>query len=378
MNILVIGKFYTEGFGLHIAETLAEMGHTVRRFEPGIRSNPIRGQLGHRIDQVRAVVHSSTDNLPALRRRHMRPLWKVLEKGPLDAVIVTHDFLWPNEVAELKRRSGAAQIAMWFPDPLSCFGRGFFMNAPYDALFFKDPYIVHALGDVLKSPVYYLPECFSPERYAVPQNEVDQNAEYQCDIATAGNFHSWRVAFYKHLSEYNVKFWGYPAPLWMSPGAVAGMYQGRPVYNQEKVRAFRGAKIVVNNLAYGEIWGLNARAFEAAGAGAFQMVDWRPGLGQLFEDGKELISFRSMADLKQKIDHWLPREAERVAIAEAGMRKAHSEHTYRLRLQLLIDTLSGSERGYPIPQQLLLSSGALKDYKDGITSRIRNEFLVSS
>ena len=80
------------------------------------------------------------------------------------------------------------------------------------------------------------------------------------------------------------------------------------------------------------------------------MVDWRPGLYQLFEDGKELITYRSMADLKEKIDYWLPREAERRIIAEAGIRRAHEEHTYALRLGLLLDTLAGTQLGYPTPQ----------------------------
>lgn len=350
MNFLVIGKFYTEGFALHIAETLVGMGHAVRCFEPGFRSGRIGGRIGHRLDQVRGVIHSTTDSLPAVRALRMRALWHAAEQGPLDVVIVCHDFLWPDEVAELKRRTGA-QMAMWFPDHLANFGRGFFMNARYDGLFFKDPYIVHALGDVLRSPVYYLPECFNPERHSLPEEAIGHDAGYQCDITTAGNLHSWRVAFYKNLSDYDVKLWGNPVPLWMIvAGPVAGMHQGRGVYNHDKVRAFRGAKIVVNNLHYSEIWGVNVRTFEAAGAGAFQMVDWRPALGQLFEDGKELVSFRSMADLKQKIDYWLPRETERRAIAEAGMRRAHAEHTYALRLGLLLDTLAGTLRGYPIPQ----------------------------
>lgn len=71
---------------------------------------------------------------------------------------------------------------------------------------------------------------------------------------------------------------------------------------------------------------------------------------QLFEDGKELITFRSMADLRQNIDYWLSREAERRSIAEAGMRRAHAEHTYALRLGLLLDTLAGTQHGYPTPQ----------------------------
>jgi spore maturation protein CgeB len=57
-----------------------------------------------------------------------------------------------------------------------------------------------------------------------------------------------------------------------------------------------------------------------------------------------------MEDLKTKIDYWLPREAERHEIAQAGMRRAHAEHTYLLRLDLLLSTLSGKATGYPLPK----------------------------
>ena len=349
MNILVIGKFYTEGFALHIAETLAVMGHVVRRFEPGFRSGRLAGKLGYRIDQACGVLYTNSDGIAAIRARRIRSLWETAGAGPLDVVIVCHDFLLPDEVAELKRRTDA-QIAMWFPDALVNFGRGYFMNAPYDALFFKDPFIKHALGDVLQSPVHFLPECFNPDQHWLPEESIGQDPQYQCDITTAGNQHSWRVACLKHLTDYDVKIWGNPAPLWMNSGAVCKMYQGRGVYNHDKVKAFRGASIVINNLHYGEVWGLNVRAFEAAGAGAFQMVDWRPGLEQLFDDGKEIISFSSITDLKQKVDYWLPRKHERREIARAGMRRAHAEHTYALRLQLLLDTLGGRGTGFPIPK----------------------------
>jgi spore maturation protein CgeB len=279
----------------------------------------------------------------------MKGLWRAAEQGPLDVVIVCHDFLWPVEVAELKRRT-RAQVAMWFPDSVVNFGRGWFMNAPYDGLFFKDPYIVHAFADVLRSPVYYLPECFNPERHWLPEAAIGHDVAYQCDITTAGNYHSWRVACYKHLAVYDVKVWGNPPPLWIAAGEMARMHQGRAVYNHDKVRAFRGAKIVLNSVLYSEVWGVNARCFEAAGAGAFQMVDWKPGLAQLFEHGKELITFRSMTDMKEHIDYWLPREEERRAIAGAGMRRAHEEHTYALRLRVLLETLAGMRHGYPAPQ----------------------------
>jgi spore maturation protein CgeB len=347
VKILVVGNFYPEAFGLHIAETLERMGHTVRRFEPGFRPGRFGGRIGHRLDQAMGVVHAATDGIPAVRAARTRGLRAVAEEGPIDAAVVCHDFLWPAEVAELRRRTGAS-VAMWFPDHLANFGRGYFMAAPYDALFFKDPYIVRALEGTVASPVRYLPECFNPERHRMPDGGRGDEA-YRCDVATAGNLHSWRVSVFSHLSDFDVKIWGAPPPLWMDAGPVRAMHQGRSVLNGEKALAFRGAKIVLNSLHYGEIWGVNARAFEAAGVGAFQVIDRRPGLAQLFEDGKELVSFRGIADLREKIGRWLPLEAERRAVAEAGMRRAHAEHTYELRLRLLLDTLAGRERGYPVP-----------------------------
>jgi spore maturation protein CgeB len=348
MNILVIGKFYTEGFALHIAETLTAAGHRTRRFEPGFRSDRIGGRIGHRVDQAGRVLFAATDSIPAVRAHRIRELWRVAERGPVDVAIVCHDFLWPREVAELKRRTGA-QVVMWFPDHFVNFGRGFFMNAPYDCLFFKEPYIVRALDGIVRSPVFYLPECFNPEKHWLSDDQLGQEPVYQCAITTAGAQHSWRVAFFKHLADYDIKLWGNPAPLWIDAGPVTEMHQGRGVYNHDKAKAFRGAKIVINNLHFGEIWGLNARAFEAAGAGAFQMVDWRPGLSQLFNDGEELIAFKGLEDLRHKIDYWLRRETERRVIAEAGMRRAHAEHTYSLRLDTLLMTLAGRENGFPMP-----------------------------
>ena len=85
------------------------------RLKPGFKSGRFDGRFGQRLDQVRSVIHSSSDSLPAVRARRMKSLWQVAEQGPLDVVIACYDFLWPDEVAELKRLTGAA-IAMWFPE----------------------------------------------------------------------------------------------------------------------------------------------------------------------------------------------------------------------------------------------------------------------
>jgi spore maturation protein CgeB len=348
MNVLVVGRIEGEGFALHIAETLDRMGHQVRTFDPGVRYRS-GSRFSARLTQIRSVLHTATDNVPWIRSYRMRQLWRVTEAGPLDVVIVCHDFLWPGEVAELKRRT-RAPVALWFPDSIAGFGRAYFMIAPYDALFFKDPFQVVRLSGVVNSSVWYLPECFNPERHALNQPLSDGDLmRYRCDICTAGNFHAYRAAFFEQLSGYDIRIWGTPPPLWIPQMKVTAQYGGRYVEYEEKAKAFRAAKIVVNNLLYSEVWGVNARTFEAAGIGAFQMVDWRPGLDQLFKDSEEVISFRSMKDLKSKIEYWLPRNDERRSIAEAGMRRAHAEHTYRFRLGLLLNTLAGRDHGFPLP-----------------------------
>lgn len=347
MNILVIGKFYSEGFALHISETLADMGHNIKHFVPGIQQGSSNGVFAHRLNQIRSTIYNFSDGVPSIRSRHMRKLWDITKSQSFDLIISCHDFLWANEVDQL-RKSTSAKVVMWFPDALVNFTKGHFMNANYDALFFKDPYIIKALNGILASPVYYLPECFNPNRHTISsKSEIEK--KYLCDIATAGNAHAWRVAFYKHLKEYDVKLWGGHPPLWMPIGSVANMYQGEKVLNETKAKAFLGAKIVLNNLHYGEIWGLNVRAFEAAGIGAFQMVDWRPGLSQLFEDGKEIITFTNLDDMHTKIKFYLARPELRKQIADAGKQRAYAEHTYQKRLQILLETVFNGKTGFPLP-----------------------------
>jgi spore maturation protein CgeB len=346
MNICVVGQFYAEGFALHIAETLTDMGHFVVRHEAGLKVRRRNGVF-QRANQARNLLYGISDKVPAIRAIRMRKLWQQVESRPLDVVLVCHDWLLPEEVSELRRRS-RAQVAMWFPDHIANLGPGYFLNAPYDAVFVKDPFIVQALESAMRCPIFYLPECFNPGRHRLVDAGLPKNG-YDCDITTAGNMHSWRALVFSHLAEFDVRVWGPRAPLWLPLGAVEQMCQGRSVYDAEKAAAFLSAKIVLNTLHYGEVWGVNVRAFEAAGIGAFQMIDWRPGLAQLFREDHELIAYRGIEDLKAKIRYWLPRDAERRTIAVAGYRRAHSEHTYRHRLDLLLSSLCGRERGYAMP-----------------------------
>ena len=221
------------------------------------------------------------------------------------------------------------------------------MNAPYDFIFFKDPYIVNRFYDVLRCSVFYMPECFNPIVHKITSKYNPE--DYECDITTAGNLHPYRVAFFKNLIDLNlsIKIWGFPSPNWLDSSEIDKFFQQKPVHDSEKVAAFRGAKIVVNNLLYSEVIGLNVRAFEIAGAGAFQLIDNRIGISDLFEDGVELVTFSNVSDLKKKIKFYLNEPDARAEIAAAGYKAAIEKHTYASRLRLMIDTIFNNGVGYP-------------------------------
>jgi len=351
MKILVVGRLYTEGLALFIVEELERMGHSVVRFDPGPKLAAFGSRASFYFNRVKGIGHGAMANVAralgysgqigALRRA-------IEQAGVIDLTIVCHDFLTPAESAEVKRLT-KAPLVLWYPDHIAAFQKHMFLNGSYDALFFKDPYIVDILRRNLAAPVYYLPECFCP--HALPAPPADELIEerFRCDIATAGNMYAYRIGFFRNLAEYEVRLWGLPAPLWMDLGPVAPMVQSRFVAGAEKGRAFRGAKIVLNNVHPAEMWGTNVRTFEVCGAGAFQIVDWRPGLSNLFSLNEEIVTFRTLEELKAKIDHFLARPNERKAIAAAGRSRALRDHTYEQRLKLLIETVQGRQAGFPEP-----------------------------
>jgi len=349
-RIVVVGKFHPDGFANHILDGFTDLGHSALAYEWGTSHafTATSSRLRYRVSQMRTVIGSQLDALPSRRARAGARLGEVARAHGADLVVVTHDYLLPAQVAEVKRRSGAA-VAMWFPDHIGGFGRAAFLNGAYDGLFFKDPFIVDVLRRDLDRPVHYLPEACNP-RVHTPDGIAPAELEpYRCDITTAGNAHASRVAALEALVGFDVRVWGPQAPLWLDRSRIPGMLQERFVANREKAVAFLAAKIVINHLYPAEVWGLNARTFETAGIGAFQLVGRRPGLGQLFVDGEELVSFGNRDELLGLVRRYLADDAERLAVAARARARALREHTYGHRLALMLDTVGGAADGFPMP-----------------------------
>ena len=346
MKILILGKFYTEGFAQHIKETFIEMGHSVVPYDYGINYETKKGIINYRYRQFKSAFFEIYKRTNLFEDNQLKNLMHLINNNKPDIILSCHDILTPKQIIKIKKTT-KAPVILWYPDHIGLFNRSMFLNADYDFMFFKDPYIVQLLKNELgKTNAFYLPEACNPKyHYPIELSEADLK-KYGCDITTAGNIHASRVAVFENLTNYNCKIWGNPAPIWLDDSKISKMIQNEFVANEEKSKAFRAAKIVINNLQPGEIWSVNVRTFEIAAAGGFQVVNYRKSLNNLFKIEEEIVCFEDINELKYKIDYYLAKPEERSLISKRACERALRDHTYSKRLKDLLKIVSDSKNIY--------------------------------
>lgn len=81
------------------------------------------------------------------------------------------------------------------------------------------------------------------------------------------------------------------------------------------------------------------RDFEVPLAGGFYLVEEAPDHRELFDVDREIVTWQSTEELIDKSRYYLSHEAERLAIAAAGYRRALRDHTWARRFTGLFHTL---------------------------------------
>ena len=95
----------------------------------------------------------------------------------------------------------------------------------------------------------------------------------------------------------------------------------------------------LNTFSLAEGNSLNCRAFEIAGAGGLQLIEYRPAIEECFEPGKELLTFSTFEELMAHIE-WARKDPNAMRdIRKAGARHALAAHTYKHRLEIILNAL---------------------------------------
>jgi spore maturation protein CgeB len=84
---------------------------------------------------------------------------------------------------------------------------------------------------------------------------------------------------------------------------------------------------------------MKARFFEVTGCGGFLLTYNVDHLDEYFELEKEIICFKNLKDLTNKIQYFLAHDKEREVIAKAGYDRTQKDHTYAKRFEILFKRL---------------------------------------
>jgi spore maturation protein CgeB len=115
---------------------------------------------------------------------------------------------------------------------------------------------------------------------------------------------------------------------------------------------------------------VNPRTFEIASCGAFQLVDKRELLPELFTDD-ELAVFDSMDELKEKIVWYKTRPEERKGLADRARERVLREHTYAARMRLLLDFAAKRLPGFGVRKESPWPEDMPGDMREAVTDLLR-------
>ncbi|MBM3324218.1 MAG: glycosyltransferase, partial [Calditrichaeota bacterium] len=318
--------------------------------------------IGHRIDILDCTgYHFALESLKAItHRKQHRNMLQAMLTAFLAETIVARALDWKadsvlalaqtpltSQALQELRREGIVS-AMWFVEDYHLFTYWKELAPFYDYFFAiqKDNF-PRELQHIGQRNFHYLPAAACRYAHRPMQLTSDEQSRYGSDLSFVGAGYYNRVQSFRRLLNYDFRIWGSD---WPEDGLLAPKYQekSRRVESEEAVRIFCASRINLNLHSspthagvdpFGDF--VNPRTFEIAACGAFQLVDKRKYLPELFDES-EVALFQSVEELPGKMDYFLAHSQERVEMAQRARERVLKEHTYEHRMKELVEVIEAS------------------------------------
>lgn len=261
-----------------------------------------------------------------------------------------------NQQALKRLRRDNVTTAMWFVEDHRVFTYWRAFAPFYDvfAVIQREPLLAE-LAAVGVPHALYLPLAALPSFHRpLELSPVDQR-RYGADVTFLGaGYPNRRVAF-RQLAHLDFRIWGTE---WDGDPQLARHVQqnGARVSAEDSVKIYNASRINLNlhssiqsrTLVTGGDF-VNPRTFELACIGAFQLVDRRTLMRELFAED-ELATFDTMDGLTDAIAHYLAHPEERRVMAARARARVLAEHTYQHRMRALLEFIAQRRSGWPVPR----------------------------
>ncbi|MBQ7457022.1 MAG: glycosyltransferase [Desulfovibrio sp.] len=257
----------------------------------------------------------------------------------------------PKNILSRLKRLGIRTV-MWFVEDYTVFSYWRSYAPLYDAfaIIQKEPFI-EELKSINQPNVLYLPLAALPSFHKrVPLTPKEQRY-YGASIGFLGAGYPNRRLAFRPLAGKDFKIWGTE---WEEEPLLANNIQegGKRINSEESLKIYSATTINLNLhsslrrdtlVSHGDF--VNPRTFELASIGAFQLVDKRTLLPELFDD-QCIATFSTMEECYQKIDYYLHHKEEREAFCAKAQARVLKEHTYQKRMETLIQWID-AHLGWP-------------------------------
>jgi len=358
LRILVVLPLYGGSLpvGRYAARALKELGHQVRVFEAPEFYTAYEAFKGLGVGSER-LEYLENSFLSVVSQA----AWAQAEAFGPDLVLAMAQAPLNRQVLTRFKREGVP-TAMWFVEDFRLFTYWRAFAPLYD--FFaviQGRDFSRELSALGVTNVLYLPLAADPGFHRPLDLTGVERRKFGSDVSFMGAGYPNRRRAFRRLVNLDFKLWGTE---WDGEPALEPLLQlgGARVSPEDCVKIFNATKINLNlhsgvgseSIVTGGDF-VNPRTFELAACGAFQLVDKRGLMADMFAPD-ELATFSDMKDLEAKIDHFLTRPGERAEYARRARERVLAEHTYAARMQALIDFVASRLEGWPKPR-----AGAGKD-----------------
>ncbi len=342
LRILVVLPFYGGSLpiGQYCIQALRNLGHSVEVFNAPQFYTAFMAMKDLRI---------TSDRLDQLENAFLQNISQ--------AILAQVESFEPDMVLALAQAPMSRQLlrrlekmnvptAMWFVEDHKIFTywRAFAPLYSVFAVIQKNPFL-QALEEIGQKNALYLPMAALPSFHCPATISPEEQKTFGADVAFLGaGYPNRRLAFKPLTQVKSFKIWGTE---WEGDTQLMRHVQqeGARISPEDAVKIYNATKVNLNLhssldsstvITDGDF--VNPRTFELAAIGAFQLVDKRLLMDELFT-ADMLATFTSLEEMYAKIDYYTTHEAERVAMSQKARAHVLEHHSYEKRMQRLLEAV---------------------------------------
>lgn len=338
-SIAVVGPIYGGSLPMahSTARALTGMRQRVKSYDMSVFNESYRS--------VGRIIHDNARKMNA-ENKYADLLGQLvlesLDESPVDILIsLAQAPLMPSVLEEIRRRG--VITALWYVEDCRRFTSWQYLSRCYDYVFtIQRNEVLSWIEQAGAGRAIYVPPACDPTVHQPLTLTAEEKAHWGSELSFVGAGYNNRVQMFATLANRDFKIWGTEWPA-VQPFLHLVQEQGRRLSPEEYVKIFNASTLNLNLHSSSERDGvepfgdfINPRTFELAACGAFQLVDNRVTLPEVFVPGQEVATFNDRQSMIEQIEYYRARPEERAIIAQAGRARALSEHTYEHRLETML------------------------------------------